>query len=65
MSRIIEKLNRNRCTECGPIFCVKCGEFFDDHRKTNVANYASCSCHKGKEGYSLLEKLRKMDRVGV
>lgn len=63
-SKIIP-LDPKRPVCLGPIFCEKCGWFFDhidrDHRSIRL-NYDKCSDHRGKEGYSLLEKLRKMER---
>ena len=54
--------DRNKCVECGPIYCEGCGKFFDDKKRTNIANYWSvtgdaCKQHEGKIGYSLLERL--------
>ena len=58
----MKTLDRNKCVECGPIFCEGCGLFFDDNRKSSIFNYRAvggkaCEQHKGKAGYSLLERI--------
>lgn len=47
--------DRNEVVGCGPAFCKQCGNFFDESRI--ICDYASCTQHKGKKGFKLVDIL--------
>ena len=59
--RRVKVLDRNKCMGVGGVFCVVCGKFFDDVKLSTIANFSDCRQHRGKEGYSLIERIEKGD----